>query len=318
MFGLRVAIRPAVPWPTPSATATDPDITVYLDCQPPWLSPDIPHTTWFSSPMTDASARPIVEVDRYRAPGGFAFTFADDTRFWLDEDARTVWTRWPAHLTVEDTLTYLLGPILGFALRRRGMVCLHASAVAVDGAALVLLGSAGSGKSTTAAALAQAGHAVLTDDVMVLREEDHGFVVVPGYDRLRLWPEAVDTLYGSRDALPRLTPTWDKRYLDVSRNGYLFQSTPLPLGGVYVLNDRTDDARAPYVTALDGADRLMTLIANTYSYEVFDREMRVRELDVLARVAERYPVRRVTPHSAPQKLTQLVSTLTRDFKTARC
>ena len=54
-------------------------------------------------------------------------------------------------------------------LRLRGVPALHASAVAVGGAALAVVGSAGAGKSTTAAARAARGHAVVADDVLALR-----------------------------------------------------------------------------------------------------------------------------------------------------
>ena len=41
---------------------------------------------------------------------------------------------------------------MGFVMLLRGIVCLHASAIAIDDEAIALLGPAGSGKSTTAAA----------------------------------------------------------------------------------------------------------------------------------------------------------------------
>jgi dephospho-CoA kinase len=56
----------------------------------------------------------------------------------------------------------------------RGVVCLHASAVAIGDEAIALLGPAGSGKSTTAAAFAERGYSVLAEDVVTLDDRgDH-------------------------------------------------------------------------------------------------------------------------------------------------
>lgn len=50
-----------------------------------------------------------------------------------------------------------------------GDLSLHAAAAVIDGGAWALLGDKGAGKSSTLAALAAAGHAVLADDVLVVR-----------------------------------------------------------------------------------------------------------------------------------------------------
>ena len=106
------------------------------------------------------------------------------------------------NLTIEDMATYLLGPVLGLLLRLRGVTCLHASAVAFGETAVAFVGSEGAGKSTTAAALARRGHAILSDDIVALAEHNGSFFVHPAYPYLCLWPESVESLYGSAEALP--------------------------------------------------------------------------------------------------------------------
>ena len=49
---------------------------------------------------------------------------------------------------------------------------------------------------------------------------------------------SVATLYGSTDALPALTPTWEKCCLDLTRADYQFQEQPTPLAAVYALGER--------------------------------------------------------------------------------
>src|SRR5271156_6758875 len=74
----------------------------------------------------------------------------------------------------------------------------------------------GAGKSTTAAAFARRGFAILSDDVSALWDCRPPFLLQPAYPQLRLWPSSVRLLFGADDALPPLTPNWDKRGLDLS------------------------------------------------------------------------------------------------------
>jgi hypothetical protein len=235
----------------------------------------------------------------------FRLTYSDGTDFVFDRAATKLWASWRAPLTLEDTATYLLGPVFGFILRRRGAACLHASAVAIGGRAIALVGAAGAGKSTTAAALARLGLPVLCDDVLALRQRGEKFFVEPAYPRLRLWPEAVTMLCGAPDALPRLTPSWEKRYLDLSQAPQRFQAQALPLGALYFLAERTDCADAPRILPLSKRDGLLRAIANTYSNLQIDDAPRAREFAVLGRLVKQIRVRQIQPHRDPGKLGEL-------------
>ncbi len=86
----------------------------------------------------------------------------------------------------------VVGPGLGVALHRRGRLVLHGSAVDVGGRAVVLLGHKGAGKSTTAAALLTRGHALLTDDLVVLLPDADGPLCAPGPTQMKLWPASAE------------------------------------------------------------------------------------------------------------------------------
>lgn len=240
----------------------------------------------------------------------------------MDAAGTRLWVQGPEGATLEYLAPYLLGPVLGRLLRLRGTPCLHGSAVAAGGQVLAVLGFPGAGKSTTAAAFARLGFPVLTDDITVLREENDAFLVLPGDPNLCLWPQSVDYLYGSPTALPpvisdnTLDPEWDKRWLDLTAPGYHFQSRPLPLGAIYILGDRQEDA-GPRVEEVRGKERLMLLIANTYGALFLDRERLAREFEVLGRLLERVPVRRLIPRAGPDYLPQLCETIIKDFSHLR-
>ena len=74
--------------------------------------------------------------------------------------------QWADALTDADAASYLAGYVLAFVLRLRGSVPLHASAVAIDGRALLFVGDSWAGKSSTAAAFSILGYPVLADDIV--------------------------------------------------------------------------------------------------------------------------------------------------------
>jgi len=266
----------------------------------------------YTSAQDTAASEPNLRVGVL--PGGdyVGFFYSDGVRFAIERRGREVWGDWPEDYTLEDACTYLLGPILGFVLRLRNMTCLHASAIAIGGHALALVGLPGAGKSTIAAAFAQRGYSVITDDVAALTEAGEDFLVRPGYPRLNLWPDSVCTLFGTEDALPRITPTWDKRYMALGNNGLGFVSKPLPLGAIYLLGRRQATWASPVVEAMAGGDALLWLVANTYMNYLLDRHMRSLEFDLLSRLVARIPVRRVRPPADATALFELCDAIAAD------
>jgi hypothetical protein len=244
----------------------------------------------------------------------FGFFYSDGVRFAVERRGREVWADWPENYTLEDACTYLIGPVIGFVLRLRGVTCLHASAVAVDEQAIALAGFPGAGKSTTAAAFAHRGYSVIADDVVALAEDGENFLVPPGYPRVNLWPDSARALFGSEGALPRITPTWDKRYLALGDNGFGFATKPLPLRAIYLLGARETNLAAPVIEEVAGGDAFAGLVANTYVNYLLDREMRSQEFDMLSRVVAGIPIRRVRPSADPTAVFDLCEAIAADAR----
>ena len=249
------------------------------------------------------------------ARGAFLhIAYSDGTQFWIDQKRETLWAVWPGTLSLEDTTSYLFGPILGLLLRLRGITCLHASVVAFDDRSVAFVGLQGAGKSTTAAAFARHGYGVISDDIAALAEQEGVFHVMPAYPHLSLWPDSVKTLYGTSEALPRFIPSWDKRRLDLGNQGTRFESRPLPLGAIYILGERRDDP-APYLERIHPRSALLSLVADTYANKILDREMRAREFAVLGRLVTAVPIRQVHPHNDANRLEELCRIIREDFAT---
>jgi hypothetical protein len=244
--------------------------------------------------------------------GYFVFLYRDGARFAVEHHGGEVWADWPENYTLEDACTYLLGPVMGFVLRLRGITCLHASAIATGDDAVAFAGAPGAGKSTLAAALAQKGFPVLSDDIAALKEEEAHFLVQPGYPRLNLWPDSASALLGYENALPPITPTWDKRYLALNEDGCRFAKQPLPLRAIYFLDAREAALSDSVIEEVAGRDALMALVANTHVNYLLNRDMRCREFDLLARVALSIPMRRVRCTANPTGLATLCETIIAD------
>lgn len=77
---------------------------------------------------------------------------------------------------------------------QRGLFAMRASAVEMDGRVVALAGGSGVGKSTLTAALLQAGHRLLSDDLTVIDSAADPVLVLPTSPMLRLWRDSLDAL----------------------------------------------------------------------------------------------------------------------------
>ncbi|HEY8228303.1 MAG TPA: hypothetical protein VIG25_23760 [Pyrinomonadaceae bacterium] len=312
IYGLGIVANKRIPG-VPSSSPPADDLRIWFGSLPSWLH-ELSSTqveTSFVADYKDEVGEPVLRVFRLLEGKYFRFCYADKTEFVLDRAGTEIWAVWPTSLTLEDTATYLLGPVMGFAMLLRGIVCLHASAVAIGNQAIALLGPAGSGKSTTAAAFSDRGYRILAEDVVTLDDHRDQFLVRPGYPCIRLWPASVNVLYGSQTHLPKLTPNWDKRYLDIHDQ---FENRSLPLAAIYYLNERSEDPAAPFVDVLDKSEGLMSVVANTYATKLMDKQMRAREFGLLTRVLNNVPLRRVTPHADPLRIPELCDRILSDYE----
>jgi len=85
---------------------------------------------------------------------------------------------------------HFLGSALAAWLEHRGVLALHASAVVIGGRAVAFLASNKGGKTALAAACMQAGHPLLTDDLLAVEPcADGSAVGYPGYPQMRMWAD---------------------------------------------------------------------------------------------------------------------------------
>lgn len=257
------------------------------------------------SPGRLLSHRPDEPARQHGDANCYSLSYSEGPQFVIDLDARKIWGTVHPPLSDDDLLTYFVGPVMGFLLRRLHITALHASAVEIAGQAVAFSGHMGYGKSTTAAALALRGQPVLAEDIVAIREEATAFYALPGYPRVCLWPESVTTLLGAPDALPPLIPGWEKCYLQLDGIRAHFAARELAVGLIYLFAPRSAESSAPRVEEIGPREALLELVQNTYMNWLLDREQRAIEFDTLARLVKHVPIRRLIPHSDPQRLDAL-------------
>ena len=255
----------------------------------------------------DAATRVEIVDD---ARGITTFRFGDGTAIDVDHHSR------PARIraviapgqTLEDLAAYLYGPVLGFLLRAWGRLALHASCVRIGHGAVLIAGSSGAGKSTTAAALVARGHVAISDDLTALALDGDRPGAWPAFDHLRLWPEGARVVLGENGRLDRITPTWDKRRFALE--GASLADGPCPVRAIVVLRPRRGGAR-PVLRTLAPARSVVTLATLTYANHLLDAPMRARELVQLGALVRAVPVRALTPPEGGEALDALCDAIVR-------
>src|SRR5262249_42685762 len=152
---------------------------------------------------------------------------------------------------------------------------LHASSVVIDGQLAAFIGPGGSGKSTLAVGLGRLGHAIGSDDGLMIRGDGDALIGIPAYPGARLWRDAGA---GAGDAAPINAGARSATKLRF-RDGLPFAGGAAPLTRLYVLDPRpTADVR---FEALTPRTAVMALIEQTYRLALEDRASLARQLDAL-------------------------------------
>jgi hypothetical protein len=201
----------------------------------------------------------------------------------LFADARKRFLK-PGGLTVPGRIDLITAPVVP---RKCGLgsSVLHASAVAVGEGAVAFVGPTGAGKSSLAASFASRGFSLLSDDFLLLREHANGFLAVPSYPGLRLWPDSADLLAGQGDAWTQVPGSGDKKRLTPRK--VAAPTLPRPLLAVVQLTDRTaNGGPAVHLTRLARRPGFMAIFQQAFRMERSGRERHLAELDRFARLAE--------------------------------
>ena len=186
-------------------------------------------------------------------------------RFWASGGTRVVveprTAKTPAALR-----HFVLYNCLPSILNQRGMLALHANAVAGAQGAMVFTGRSGAGKSTLFAALLARGLPMLADDVTALQfdraaNQNAAPLVQIGYPSYRLCADALAQLAPPTDHIIALGGPRNKSMLFTPQANR--QSTPVPLRAIYILNPHPGNALK--IHRVEGMHAFRLLQENSYN-----------------------------------------------------
>ena len=186
-------------------------------------------------------------------------------------------------------LSYVLGSGTAALLQQRGLLALHASAVALGGGAVALAGASGAGKSTLLAEFLRRGRAALSDDILALDVPAAPAPLArPGYPQQKLWKDTLDRTGRSPTGFSRVSGRLDKFYVPVAR----FHPTPLPLRAIFCL--QVGIGAAPGCTRLTGGEAHAELVAASYRRRILMAQGLARQhFGQIARLVRSVPVFRL-------------------------
>ena len=150
------------------------------------------------------------------APGKFLFNLESVGRF-LVEDGRTITVDLNPDTSESELKVFLFGSVLGALAHQRGIFALHASAVEIDGRALLFSGKSGAGKSTIAAEFVKRGYGLLCDDTSLLTIDDDGIIsIIPGHSEIKLWNDSLKMLKTDYSNIEKIREEQEKFRIPIS------------------------------------------------------------------------------------------------------
>ena len=201
---------------------------------------------------------------------------------------------------------------MALLLHQRGLLILHASAIAVGGKSVIFMGDKGAGKSTTAGAMIRAGHELLTDDVVALdMTRSDEAMIVPGFPQLKLAADAASAIaLDEVEVRPQVHPAIDKAQHRLLGR---FSHDRVPATRIYVLERGGKAAISP----LAGIAALPAIIKFSYVTR-FGRPALVGDAAALhlgycARLADHVGVCRLEVPTGLDRIGEAVDLIERDL-----
>jgi len=237
--------------------------------------------TWFDIWPT-GNGKPWVRASRTLT--GYRIRYERRADFLIDCLSRTI-TCEPDDCHAPMMRHFLLDQVLPLTFSLDSVV-LHASSAAIGGGFAAFIGPGGAGKSTLALALGRAGHAIGSDDGLLLDGELR--LATPSYPTVRVWHDSATTVAGRRPMNHTALPTAKRHY----RDGFTYATDAAPLKRLYVL----DPEAAPSVRleSMSPREVAIALVEQSYRLALDDRGALARQLDGLARLAREVPAWRVS------------------------
>jgi len=242
--------------------------------------------------------------------GGTYIRWHTEFEFLISPDRHTILFRRLHGNTLEPALrSFLFGHVFSRALSDLGAEALHGTAAAVGGCAAAFLGNCGHGKSTLATWLLRSGLPLLTDDVLVLREDKDAVLAYPGLPQIKLLPDSVDDLFDLSHGVP-ICSCSPKLIFQLTSGHY---AHPAPLRRIFVLGSPDDAPSDVKLEPIQGHSTIVALVSNVFNDDTVDPERQRRLFALLVRLTKTVPVIKLNYPRRRDVMPQVVSRIVEEM-----
>lgn len=216
--------------------------------------------------------------------------------------------------TDEDLRVFLLGSALGALLHQRETFILHASAIIIEGEAVLFTGISGMGKSTTSTAFRLEGNLILTDDVCAIQlNGKQKPIALPGYPQSKLWEDALEGMEMDYENLKHIREKINKRAVPLKDD---FHNEPTPIRAIYWLNTHNEETLL--LEEVKGAEKFNTLKQMTYRPLLVDGlGVKPAHFKQGMQLAMQVPVKKITRPTTRFSVQELVELVKEDLGISR-
>jgi hypothetical protein len=234
--------------------------------------------------------------------------------FLVTADGRRILGRRLGNSAWESFLSYLFTQVLSFALLRQGIEPLHCTVLRLEQGAVGLIGHCGQGKSTLAAAFLKAGYPLLTDDLLVLKEERGEFLAYPSFPRIKLFPRVARSLLG--EAISGIPMNPFTRKLIIPLDPELYHPQPVALKAIFVLRGKPAKSPGRKITirALGSRQAFLELVRNSFNSLVDEPQRIRRQFHQATRLTAAVPVKSLTYPRSISRLFEVVEAVCAHIK----
>jgi hypothetical protein len=217
------------------------------------------------------------------------------------------------HAGTEAFINYLLGQVLSFAMVKQGIEPLHSTVVRIDDGAIGFVGDCGYGKSSLGASFLQEGYSLLTDDLLILKENNGCFVAHPGFPRIKLFPKIAKKFIGKKAEGVRMNNLTAKLIFRLDR--HQFARTPVPLRSIYVLTPPAARLRWKKVTIRRLSQRraFLSLLRNTFNTKVTEPDRLKRQFTFFTEIVSKVPIKTLSYPRSLKSLSLVRDAILRDL-----
>ncbi len=218
---------------------------------------------------------------------GYLLRFPNIADFRITNEGRKIFC-YAILNTPPETIRHLfLDIVIPLLFNQLGRVVMHAGAVVLPAGAIAFMGATGWGKSTLTASFVAQGFPLLTDDCLLLSEQDKKVFGLPSYPSLRLWGDNLSGLFEQIPTLAEVSHGSEKKRVIFNDSNLAFHTAPTILRRIYVLNSTEEAAPLQTVLIAPISPQLafIELVKHTFQIDLSDRERLKKGFDFLNRIA---------------------------------